>query len=122
MERNGNRIHPLEDCEDTSGGRPDEEGALSTRSIQAFCSMRFNAQGPQKEANELKKCLNEHAIHLNIIDVKAGYNITKAVFETMVQCDVFIAMATKDYGVCADLACFFCSLRISISSCFHAMM
>ena len=66
--------------------------------------MRFNAQGPQNEAKLLKEKLAEENIHLNIIDVKPGQNITKIVFETMVQCDAFIAMATKDYGARVVLA------------------
>ena len=40
---------------------------------QVFCSMRFNAQGPQKEANLLKETLAEKDIQLNIIDVKPGH-------------------------------------------------
>ena len=68
--------------------------------VEAFCSMRFNAQGPSKEAKELKACLKDQNIHFNIIDVKAGFNITKVVFETMVKCDAFVPMATKDYGEC----------------------
>ena len=114
IERNS-RVHP--DGDDGFAGAFGERDSMrflpiqrapegtADRPIQAFCSMRFNAQGPQKEAGLLKGELFKHNVELNIIDVKPGQNITKIVFETMVRCDAFIAMATKDYGTHARTPC-----------------
>ena len=104
VERMSSRVHPEDDNDRATRETFRCQNAEEKRDgpIQAFCSMRFNMQGPKKEAGLLKEELAKENIQLNIIDVKAGYNITKVVFETMVQCDAFIAMATKDYGARAD--------------------
>ena len=65
---------------------------------QIFASMRFNENGPLTEAKLLRDKLALHGVHLHIIAPRPGESIDSAVFNTMAQCDAFLAMATKDYG------------------------
>ena len=71
---------------------------------QVFASMRFNDNGPMAEAKLLRGKLASQGVHLHIISPKAGESIDRAVFDTMAQCDGFIAMATEDVR-CACAPC-----------------
>ena len=42
--------------------------------------------------------LASQGVHLHIIAPLPGQSIDSAVFETMLRCDAFLALATKDYG------------------------
>ena len=66
---------------------------------QVFASMRFSAIGPESEAKLLRGKLASQGVHLHIITPLPGESIDSAVFDTMAQCDAFLAMATKSVRV-----------------------
>ena len=84
------------DVEAGDGGSLDAE-ATSVRA-EVFASLRFNSNGPSREAAELKRALAAEGVKLHVIDTKPGQNITDKVFETLERADAFLAMATADYG------------------------
>lgn len=76
-----------------------------TTKINVFASLRFPKSPPRRppfgamrEAKILKQALAPHGVCLHIIDINAGSNITKTVFETMEMCDAFIVFGCIDYG------------------------
>lgn len=72
-----------------------------------FASMRFIDGQPLNEAIQLRETLKHHYnIHLKIVELLAGADITEEVFESIEECDVFLAFGTQDYGAkTANPAC-----------------
>ena len=94
----GNKVHPENPEEKTTElaeqghvksliKKREEEKKEDGPKFQVFASMRFNTNGPKKEAEELRRELAKKNIQLNIIEVDVGASITRTVFETMVKCD-----------------------------------
>ena len=72
-----------------------------------FASMRFIDGQPLNEAIQLREKLKHHYnIHLKIVELMAGADITEEVFESIEECDAFLAFGTQDYGAkTANPAC-----------------
>ena len=80
----------------------------NTAAHTVFASMRFVDGQPLKEALQLREELKEHPynIHLKIVELVAGADITEEVFESIEHCDAFLAFGTIDYGAkTANPAC-----------------
>eukprot|EP01043_Picozoa_sp_COSAG02_P012462 COSAG02_NODE_481_length_21461_cov_43.885597_1_plen_512_part_10 len=67
--------------------------------VSAYCifgSMRFPVP---EEARQLFQALRAAAgVHLKIVDMKAGQDIDKEVYEWIEHCSAFLVMGTKNYG------------------------
>ena len=60
-----------------------------------FGSMRFPVPA---EARALFQALKDAGVHLKIVDMKAGQDIDKEVYEWIEHCDTFLVFGTKTYG------------------------
>ena len=65
----------------------------------AFGSLRFGEEhGVIQMARELQHAMADRGCELNIINMRAGGNINKAVFSSIEYCDTFIVFGSAKYG------------------------
>lgn len=73
-------------------------GKMPSGDIDVFFSLKFNANGPMREANALKAELQKFNIKAVIINVESGLSIKDEVIESLDKCKMAVLFATADYG------------------------
>lgn len=68
------------------------------QSVDVLLSLRFNATGPKKEAEQVKRALVERRINAVIINTEAGENVEIEVANALSECKLAILFANEDYG------------------------
>lgn len=66
--------------------------------VDILLSLRFNATGPKKEAEQVKRILVERKINAVIINTEAGNNIETEVANALNECKLAVLFANEDYG------------------------